>query len=170
MPDHHTSVVYHLAQPGQFPPGRLIHAQDRPGAIADVYLHPLHVRSDLVWDLNWLNRQQVGYGLWRQRWTAGGRMLEPAEGLGYAESRWEIVPAAAMPRGRTVVPVEEEGGCTWLIRAGYCTAAARDEMNGLLARIAGDGLWLQHWYSGDEGRPWPDAAPPLQPPALSLLV
>ncbi|MET8818518.1 hypothetical protein [Streptomyces rochei] len=145
MSDQCTSAVYHLAQPGRLPSGRLVHVEDRPGALADIYLHTLHVREPLLWELNWITRHQVGNGLWQQRWTQDGRMQEPAKGLGLAVSRWEIVPDSAMPRGRAVMPVEEDGSCIWLIRAGYCTVSVRDAMNGMLERIAGDGLWLQRW-------------------------
>ncbi|MDT7847256.1 hypothetical protein [Streptomyces justiciae] len=171
MQDLYTSTVYHIDQFGQLPSGALLRAKDRPGGIVDVYLHPLHVRSELVWDLNWLTRHQVGNGLWRPGWAETGHMNEPAEGLGIAASRWEIVPAAAMPRRRTVIPVEEEGSVVWLVREGSCTRAMRDAMNALLDRIAGDGLWLQCWYERRE-RPAPEGSgsPLLAPPALPLSV
>lgn len=168
MPDQYTSAVYHIAQWGQMPPGKLVHVEDRPDGNADCYLHPLHVRADLVWDLNWITRHMVGYGLWRQRWTDDGRMLEPAKGLGFTESRWEIVPAAAMPADRTVVTVEEEGSTTWLIREGYCTRELRDAKNQMLERISGDGLWLQTWYDVHELRPPYAPDPLIQPPAVLL--
>lgn len=97
-------------------------------------------------------------------------MQEPVEGLGIAVSRWEIVPARAMPGQCYVAPVEEEGSCIWLVRDGQCTHALRDAMNAILERIAGDGLWLQHWY--DRGKPLPtsDATPVPTPPAVPLSV
>lgn len=167
MTDQHTSAVYHVAQLGQLAPGQLIHVEDRPGGVVDIYLHPLHARSELVWDFAWLMRHQVGNGLWRQRWTTDGRMAKPAQGYGIAESRWEIVPARSMPRGVTVVPIEEPGSCVWLIRSGYCTRAMRDAMNEMLERIVGDGLWIQCWGREDERRQVA-VAPPLRSPALAL--
>lgn len=147
MPNQqHPSAVYHLGKSGQIPSGRLVHVDDQDGATADIYLHPLHARSQLVWEFNLLTRHHVGDGLWRQRWTSEGRMQEPREGLDVAESRWEIVPASGMPRGRTVFASEEDGVCIWNVRSGYCTGELRDAMNEMLARIAGDGLWLQAWY------------------------
>lgn len=170
MPNQSTSAVYHIAQPGRIPRGELIHVDDCPGAMADIHLHPLHVRSWLVWDLNWVTRHQVGYGLWRQRWTHEGRMQEPVEGLGIAVSRWEIVPASAMPRERAVMAVEDEGSCVWLVREGQCTRDMRDAMNGMLERIAGDGLWLQRWYEHREVPPEPMRGPLLLPPAVPMSV
>jgi hypothetical protein len=169
--EQHPSAVYHLGESSQIPSGRLVHVEDRDGATADIFLHRLHARRQLVREFNWLTRHQVGDGLWRQRWTDEGRMQQPIEGLGIAESRWEIVPALEMPRDRTVFPTEEDGVCVWNIRSGYCTGALRNEMNGMLERIAGDGLWLQAWY---EHKTWPGIAlspTPLRvPPAILLAV
>ncbi len=168
MPDQYTSAVYHVASPGRVPPGKLVHVVDHPDSTADIYFHPLHVRSDLVWDFNWVSRHQIGHGLWRQRWTDDGRMLQPAEGHCIAISRWEIVPASEMPRRLTVMPVEEKGSCIWLIKEGRCTIAMRDAMNQMLERIAGDGLWLQQWFDVRELSSAPAPAPTLVPSALSL--
>ncbi|HZF92098.1 hypothetical protein [Streptomyces sp.] len=146
MSHQYSSAVYHLDFSGRIPSGQLIHVEDHPGEVAEIYLHRLHVRSPLLWQINWLTRQQVGYGLWRQRWTEDGRMCAPAEGLGVAVSRWDIVPASEMPSDCYVFPVEDDGSCVWLIRVGYCTVELQSEMNRMLERIAGDGLWLQDWY------------------------
>ncbi|WP_328439398.1 hypothetical protein OHA71_23965 [Streptomyces sp. NBC_00444] len=95
-------------------------------------------------------------------------MQQPAEGLGIAESSWEIVPANEMPRSRSVFPVEEDGSCVWLIRSGSCTTALQDEMNQMLVRIAGDGLWLQAWYDERKSRPAPVALTPVAQSHLSV--
>jgi hypothetical protein len=167
MPDQYTSAVYHIAQPGRVLPA-LVHVEDQPDATADIYFHPLHVRSALVWDFNWVTRHQIGHGLWRQRWTDDGRMLQPAEGRCIAISRWEIIPARAMPRTTTVVPVEEHGSCIWLIKEGQCTTAMRDAMNQMLERIAGDGLWLQQWFDKRKLSSAPALPPVPFPPVVSL--
>jgi hypothetical protein len=162
MSESDRSAVYHLARAGQMPPGRLVHPEDRPGGQADIYLDPLHIRPTLVRELNWLSRHQVGNGLWRQHdWTHDGRMQEPAQDLGVAFSRWEIVPGAVMPRGHAVIPVEERARCIWLIREGECTAEMRDAMNEMLGRVAGDGLWRQSWY--DRPEPHPGEGPAVLP-------
>lgn len=166
----HTSAVYHLDFSGRIPPGHLIHIEDRPGGRADIYLHPLHANPSLVSALNWATRHQVGNGLWRQNWTDDGRMQQGAEGLGVAESRWEIVPGSEMPRGKYVFPVEQDRVCVWLIRKGCCTAELRDAMNEKLKRIAGDGLWLQVWP--EPPGPAEDIGPAIFAPlpALHALV
>lgn len=152
MPNQYRAA-YQRARGDQLPPGRLVHVDDAPGAQADIYLHPLHARRRLIAEFNALTRHQVGSGLWQQRWTHEGRIQEPTEGLKVAVSRWEILPADAMPRARVLLPVEERGSCIWLIKEGYCTRDLRDEMNAKLERIAGDALWVQYWYKR------PDRAP-----------
>ncbi|MFI1723873.1 hypothetical protein [Streptomyces sp. NPDC020489] len=136
----------------------------------DIYLHPLHVRSDLVRDLNRIVRQQVGHGLWRQRWTEDGRMQDPPQGLGIAECRWELIPSADMPKGVAIMPVEGERSCIWLVRAGSCTCAMRDEMNRILERIVGDGLWVQCWDGADRRRMPAEAPAPRPRPGAVLLM
>lgn len=166
---HQTSAVYHLDFAGRIPPGRTLGVEDHKGGTADIFLHPLHAREPLVWGLNWVTRHQVGYGLWRQRWTDDERMKRAARGLGVAVSRWEIVPRREMPRDRYVFPVEQEGSCIWLIRSGCCTVDLRDDMNVMLERIAGDGLWEQAWRQGQK----PGGAVPtpvLTPSVLSLPI
>ena len=170
MPDQARSAVYHIGLRDRVPPGRLVHVEDHPGGWADIYLHALHVRNPLVWQINWKTRHQVGYGLWRQRWTDDGRMEQPAQGLGIAISAWEIVPARKMPSGYYVFPVEQAGSCIWLIRAGFCTAALVDEMNMMLDRIAGDGLWLQGWYERPRESAVPSPMPLLSPVATPVPV
>lgn len=148
MPQERATVVYHLDFSGVRQPGRLIRIDDSPDGQSDVYFHPLHIRAPLVHQLNQLGLHQVGHGLWRQRWIAPGSVNQPVEGLRVAESRWDIVPSREMPKRRHVVPIEEDGRCIWHIKAGYCTAALADEMNQMLERIVGDGLWLQSWHEG----------------------
>lgn len=164
MPEEREVAAYHLDFSGVRQPGRLIRIDDSPGGHSDVYFHPLHIRAQLVHELNQLGLHQVGHGLWRQRWIAHGRVDEPVEGLQVAESRWEIVPSHEMPKRRHVVPIEEDGSCIWQIKAGYCTATLVDEMNQKLDRIVGDGLWRQPWYEEQEIPALPAA--PLLAPAL----
>lgn len=146
MPEERSTVVYRLDTLGVRQPGRLIRINDIPGGHSDVYFHPLHIRAELVDELNRLGLHQVGHGLWRQRWTGPDRVDQPAEGFNLAESSWEIVPAREMPKRRCIVPIEEDGSCIWHIKAGYCTAALAAEMNQMLERIVGDGLWCQSWH------------------------
>jgi len=145
MPEERSTVVYHLDHFGRRQPGRLIRIDDIPGGHSNVYFHPLHIRAQLVHELTQLGLHQVGHGLWRQHWIAPDRVEQPTEGFDLAESRWEIVPAHEMPRRRCIVPIEEDGSCIWHIKAGYCTAALAAEMNQMLERIVGDGLWCQTW-------------------------
>lgn len=163
MANQTTSAVYHLGFQDRFSPGRLVHVEDHPGGWADIYLHALDVRNPLVSEFNRVTRHLVGCGLWRQRWTDDGRMQQAPRGLGIALSAWEIVPGNEMPRGYQVFPVEQDGSCIWLIRAGACTTALVDEMNAMLDRIAGDGLWLQGWYKRPGDEAWPSPVPSLSP-------
>lgn len=169
MPQQYESAVYHLDLSGRIPPGQLVYVEEQPGGVADIYIHPLHVRQPLLWELNWLTRHMVGYGLWRQNWDQSDRTRQPPEGLSVAVSCWEIVPADELPRDCCVFPLEEEGSSVWLIRSGSCTAAFVDEMNRMLDRIAGDGLWLQEWSDGRRSREeQPAVLAPLLTPHLSV--
>ncbi|MDT0477428.1 hypothetical protein RM863_35430 [Streptomyces sp. DSM 41014] len=78
-------------------------------------------------------------------------MQEPLENLGVAVSAWEIVSPRRMPSIRSVVPIDQEGSCIWIIREGACTRELCAAMNAILQRIAGDGLWLQYWYPRNGG-------------------
>ncbi len=80
-----------------------------------------------------------------------------------AVSRWERVPGHMMPSGRVVVGVEEDGSIVWLVDEDECTRQAQNDMNDLLLRLVGDGLWIQCWF----GRRPP---PPLASPAPLLTV
>lgn len=167
MPDQPVSVVYHLDILGHIPPGRLVYVDDRDGGVADAYFHRLHARQELVWQLNWIGRHQVGMGLWRQRWTHDGRMQQPSEGRNLNVSRWKIVSPAKLPKGCHVFPTEQDGSCLWLIRRGSCTTDLLREMNGMLERIAGDGLWEQVWEEGPEHQ-YGILLPAMGPAALPL--
>lgn len=167
MPIQPTSVVYHRDVFGRIPPGRLVYAEEGEGGVVDNYFHPLHIREALVWEMNWLLRQQVGMGLWRPRGHAEGRMQRPAEGRNVCASRWEFVSPNRMPKGLHVFPLEQLKNNVWLIRAGSCSQALYNEMNQLLLRIAGDGLWEQVWDQGPEERHG-SAIPALAPSVLPL--
>ncbi|WP_032761310.1 hypothetical protein, partial [Streptomyces alboviridis] len=104
------------------------------------------------------------------RWTDDGRLARPAQGLRLAVLRWEAVPPDMMPTGRLLVTVEDEGWCVHLIDERYCTRQLQGEINDLLLRLAGDGLWVQAWL---RRRPLPMAAAPdplLAPPALPMAL
>lgn len=165
MPQERATVVYHLDYSG-CQPGQLIRVEDSPGGHSDVFFHPLHIREQLVHELNQLGLHQVGHGLWRQRWIEPGRESQPAEGLHLAESWWEIVPVHKMPKRRHVMPIEQDGRCIWHIKDGSCTDALVDEMNRKLERIVGDGLWWQSWHEEQQAsllRLAPHLAPVVNP-------
>lgn len=140
------SAVYHIDTAGRIPAGRLTHADDHSDGTVDLFFHPRHVRPELIDQFNGIVGLQVDVGLWRQRWTWNGRMQQPSEGLNLAVSRWRIVSPNRLPRGCHVMPVEGEGSCIWLLRAGSCTEELAGEMNDMLRRIVGDALWYQAWW------------------------
>ncbi|MFC7906413.1 hypothetical protein [Streptomyces nigra] len=51
----------------------------------------------------------------------------------------------ALPDGRAVVPVEQEGKFAWLIAEGAMTEECRREMQAYLRHIVGTGMWTQNW-------------------------
>lgn len=86
-----------------------------------------------------------------------------------AVSRWERVPGHMLPSGRVVVGVEEDGSIVWLVDEDECTRQAQNDMNDLLLRLVGDGLWIQCWFGR---RPLAAAspAPLLSAPGQPLPV
>jgi hypothetical protein len=72
-------------------------------------------------------------------------MRRPAQGLGFAVSRWERVPGRMLPSGHAVYGVEEDGSGIWLVDEDECSQRVQNDMNDLLFRLAGDGLWIQCW-------------------------
>ncbi|MGW3417017.1 hypothetical protein [Streptomyces phaeochromogenes] len=96
-------------------------------------------------------------------------MKRPPQGLGVAVSRWEAVPPRMMPRGHIAFGLSRGGSCIWLIDERYCTKQLQDDMNDLLLRLAGDGLWVQVWFWD-----WPpgrnQTSRPLLAPSTTSLV
>lgn len=169
MPNHCSVVSYRYAEPDQILPGRLVGVGDMQEDHLNVYLHPLHARRRLCRDMTDISRHQIGHGLW-WGWMREDGIRLPVDGFRRATVQWEIVPAAAMPRDRVVVTVEEEGVCTWLIREGYITPELRDEMNEQLKRVD-SGLWLQGWPHGRaRGVPLASPGPVLAAPLLPVLL
>ncbi|WP_200302294.1 hypothetical protein [Streptomyces adelaidensis] len=163
-------ALYRLALPGELPEGRTVDIRDQPGGRIEFILHPDHTEQPLCDQFARVTNHCVVHGLWRQRWTDDGRMKRPAQGLRLALLRWETVPAEMMPSGRLVVPVEDDGWCVHLIDEQYCTRQLQGDMNDLMLRIAGDGLWVQVWF---RRRPLPSAAAPdplLAPPVLPMAL
>ncbi|MFB7594694.1 hypothetical protein [Streptomyces sp. NPDC056160] len=74
-----------------------------------------------------------------------------------------------MPAGLHVFPSEQDGSCIWLIHSGSCTRDLVSEWNGMLKRIAGDGLWLQAWSDGKRIPPRHASLAPLGDAANLLL-
>lgn len=168
MPHAHTTAQYQIARLGQLPPGRVVDVADQPGGQARILLHPLHASHRLADELTYIHHHLVGHGLWQQRWTDGARMSRPPQGLGIAVARWEIVPARAMPSGRLCMPVEEKDSCTWLLHEGHCTRALRDQMNQMLERVVGDGLWVQCWLPRQQQPPGTALGPQPAPSSTRL--
>lgn len=164
-------VQYRIAEAGEIPDGHSVHIEDQPGSRLKILLHRRHTRGGMLPKaFTRLCSHQVVHGTWRQRWTEDGRMKRPPQGLGLAVSRWEAVPASEMPHGHIVFGVSRGGSCVWLIDDRYCTKQLVDDMNDLLLRLAGDGLWIQVWFWG-----WPPPAvrtprPLFTPSATSLVT
>lgn len=163
-------VEYRVAAQDELPNGRSVDITDRAGGQSEILMSPRHTSRRLSSEITALSGHQIVHGAWRQRWTSGSRMNAPAQGLGLAVSRWERVPTRLLPTGRTVAGVEQAGMCVWLIDEDECDQRAANDMNDLLLRLAGDGLWLQVWFrrrpSAAGAGPVPLLAP-LSPTALA---
>lgn len=60
-----------------------------------------------------------------------------------AEFRMEM--RDALPGGRAVIGVEQEGEFVWLASRKHVTEQARDEFVDQLQRIVREGWWVQNW-------------------------
>lgn len=142
----HIQVHYRIATRGVIPVGRTVDIQEEPhGQSAVVLFAPGHCRRRLAEGLTRLSCHQTAHGAWRQRWTTDGRMELPPQGHMVAVARWERVPGRMLPSGRSLAVIEEDGGAVWLVDEDECTRQAQNDMNDLLLRLAGDGLWVQYW-------------------------
>lgn len=141
----HIEVRYRLAEQGEIPVGRTVDVRDRPGEQAEILLDPDHSGPHLPVGITLLSSHHIVHGLWRQRWTTDDRMRGPARGLRVAVSRWERIPGHRLPAGLAVYGVEEDGSCVWLVDEDECTMQLQNDMNDMLLRLAGDGLWIQVW-------------------------
>ncbi|MFF1417441.1 hypothetical protein [Streptomyces sp. NPDC058280] len=123
---------------------------EQDGELA-VHIRAGHADPQLCRDLSVFHRQLLGTeGRWAQTWDDKDpdRVNHPPQGLGLAEATWRIVPARMLPRGTSCLPLEARGWFIWVIRAGLATPRLCAEMNNHLARIVGDGLWVQRWDGG----------------------
>lgn len=160
---------YRIAEAGEISNGRLIQIGDAEGGQVDVLVERGHSGARLFVQMNQVWTHLIVDGPWRQRWTQGGRMDDPAQDLGLFESRWERVSPDRLPDGHAVWAVERAGGCIWLVDKDECSKELHDDVNDLFRRLAGDGLWIQAWL-----RKQPPLIPsprgPLLAPATSPLI
>ncbi|MFE3657305.1 hypothetical protein [Streptomyces sp. NPDC059165] len=142
---HITEIRYELAAERELPEGRLVHVTETAG-LAVVQLHERHVHDPrLAEQLTEFSRPIHEYGRWAQDWTEGAdphRTEKPAEGS-LARAWWEFWPAHEMPDGDACRPFERPGEMFWAIREGAISDELLAEMNGVLQRVVGDGLWKQ---------------------------
>ncbi|OSZ56284.1 hypothetical protein OQI_33865 [Streptomyces pharetrae CZA14] len=164
----HIQVRYQIDTDCQIPAGRTVVVRDQPGSRSVILLAPGHASEQLAQQITRLSGHQIVHGSWRQRWTTDGRMQRPAQGLGLAVSRWERVPGDMLPAGRIVLGVEHDGSCVWLIDEDECSRQLQNDMNDLLYRLAGDGLWLQVWFRRRPQLAGPGRYPLHAPPAAPL--
>lgn len=130
------------------PAGRACRIDETDGVLV-VQIRPPHATPALCQELNWHHRQILHEGAWAQTPVTAGRVEEPPAGLQIADVRWEIDSAGELPPQVPCLPLEGPGCFTWRIGKGHATQQLCDEMNEYLARIAGDGLWVQNWGSAD---------------------
>ncbi|WP_405856182.1 hypothetical protein OG407_07405 [Streptomyces sp. NBC_01515] len=142
----HIEVRYRLAERGEIQNGRTADVKDLPGGQAEILFDPDHSGPLLPLAFTQLCTHQIVHGQWRQRWAGGDRVNGTAQGLRLAVSRWERVPGHQLPSGLVLYAVEEAGSCLWLIDEDECTMQLQNDMNDLLLRLAGDGLWIQIWF------------------------
>ncbi|QXE36175.1 hypothetical protein KQY30_19950 [Streptomyces sp. GMY02] len=142
-----TSVTFSLGPGANISAGRACRLTEQDAAIT-VRIRYGHAHPGLCRDLNDFHRQILGVeNRWAQAWDPSdpGRVDSAPKGLGMADVQWRIVPASKLPAAATCLPLEEQGRFVWMIRMGFATPQLITEMNEYLARITGDGLWVQRW-------------------------
>jgi hypothetical protein len=166
----HIQVLYRLAADGELRDGRTVDIDDRPGGRAAVLLDRHECSGRVPREMTQVASHQTVSGGWRQRWTHDGRMRRTAEGLGLALSRLELVPGHMMPKGRVAMVTETKGSCVWLVDEDECTKRLQNDMNDLLLRAAGDGLWIQVWFGHHPRLSVPGPGRLVTPPAAPLIL
>lgn len=142
----HIQAQYQIAEPGKITTGLAVDIEDQPAGRATVLFEPGEIEPWVISACNQLANHQIVHGLWRQRWTHDDRMRRPGKGLSLNLSRWERVPGHLLPDGHAVWVIEEAGSCVWLVNEDGVTQRLVNDMNDLLFRFVGDGLWLQIWF------------------------
>lgn len=141
-----TTVEFRTGTRVEIAPGKVCRILEEDGALV-VHIKQGEAEQDLCDALNDLHRQILGTeGRWAQSWDGREDRADASpQGLRMAEVSWRLERADRMPRGDNCLPLEEEGRFVWLIREGLASPQLVAEMNDYLARITGDGLWVQRW-------------------------
>ncbi|MFF2640352.1 hypothetical protein ACFVUB_11215 [Streptomyces niveus] len=144
-----TTVEFRTGTRVEIPPGKVCRILEEDGALI-VHIKQGEAEQRLCYALNELHRQILGSeGRWAQKWDGRkDRADATPQGLRVAEVSWRLERAERMPRDVDALPLEEEGRFVWLIREGLASPQLVDEMTEYLARITGDGLWVQQWDKG----------------------
>ncbi|MFF2525934.1 hypothetical protein [Streptomyces liangshanensis] len=142
-----TKVRFEVGVRGAIPAGRVCRIVEEDGGLT-VHIRPGNASSRATSQLNQMHDQILGSeGRWAQAWDGGepDRADRPAKGRGLAVVTWRIVTAHQLPRGMDCFPLEGEARFEWLFRPRAVTPQLCTEMTQYLARITGDGLWVQRW-------------------------
>lgn len=140
-----TEVRYELAPDSQLA-AEVVCAIHESAGWAIVRIRHGHATVALCESLNTMHELIHKHGYWIQDWDeSSDRSSSPAQGLAIAEARWVSVPSPSLPEGVICLPAERAGSFTWFIREGHASPRLIEEMNGLLRRVVGDGLWRQRW-------------------------
>ncbi|MFF3398291.1 hypothetical protein ACFYW6_07230 [Streptomyces sp. NPDC002659] len=145
-----TAIRYENATDDELPDGSHIDIQEASG-LAIVRLRKGYASPLLCTQLTEMSRPMHECARWVQDWDGTpDRAHQPVEGRHIASARWELRPPTDLPDGLACIPIERPGEIVWFIRVGEARPELVDEMNRILERIVGDGLWRQRWVSGDQ--------------------
>ncbi|WP_329338529.1 hypothetical protein OG866_26925 [Streptomyces sp. NBC_00663] len=164
----HIQIVYRLAEPGEIPDGHAVWIKELPGRRAAMIFEPDGVTDpQLLEQATLQSASQMVNGEWRQDWTGGDRMEGPTLGKLLCVSRWEAVPPEELPEGCLIHPISRRGSCVWAVSWDSHAPRIRHGVNDQLLRLAGDGLWKQHWPGNRLVMPTQRLAPPIAPLILA---
>ncbi|MFJ6438495.1 hypothetical protein [Streptomyces sp. NPDC091416] len=139
-------IEFHIVPMGQLPVGRACDLDEEDGRIV-ARIGLAHGTAELCEDLAYMHRVLMEQGRWEQTSPCSNpaRLDQPSEGLGLAYVSWERVTGETLPKGTLAAPVERDGVLVWLLHEDHASEQLCAEISAYARRIAGDGLWRQHW-------------------------
>lgn len=166
----HLQLAFRIADPHEFPDDRTVHVKELSEGRLEFLLRVGHAWPSVAEQATLYGAHDVVHGEWRQDWAHSERFERPALGRLLGTFRWEGVPPDEMPDGHAYCNLTYVTGSVGLVRSDATTHRLRNDMNDVLLRAAGDGLWNHHWPIGRPPATGTRPTPLLTPAATASLL